>query len=108
MKKHGYNLEIITQETLNAAYASEFNTRKASTITYDLGEGVTEAYTKLHLPAGLTAILHDDINEIKVCAGPVALVRLAWTSATVELLRNIDAMSAAEALSMLAGYAVAV
>lgn len=108
MKKQIFNFEVVTQETVNAAYAAEFGARKASTHTYDLGEGVTEAYTKLHLPAGLTAILHDDINEIKVCAGPVALVTLAWTPATVELLRNIDAMSAAVALSMLAGYAVAV
>lgn len=107
MKKHAYNFEVITQETVNKAYAAEFGATKVSTLTYDLGAGITESYTQLHLPAGLTAILHDDTAQIVVKVGHLTLGTLAWTSATVNLLRNLGALPAGEAFAIFASQAVA-
>ena len=107
MKKNNYNFEVVTQEAINKAYRAEFGASAASTHTYELGEGISESYTALHLPEGLTAILHDDIAQIVVKAGSMELITLAWNDSTVSILRNLGDMSAAEAFAAFAEQAVA-
>lgn len=106
MRKLGYNLEIVTQEMVNAAYCAELGADTATTLTYDLGGGVTESYTQVHYKSGITALLHDDVDEIIIKAGPAQLLTLVWTPATVVLLRNLDDMTAAAALGALGAQSV--
>lgn len=107
MKKQNINLEGITQEAVNKQYAAEFGVTTASTISYDLGNGETAEYTQLHLPGGLTAVLHDDADEILLKSGDKDVIALEWSDATVNMLRNLEAMPAAEVLRVVASQAVA-